>query len=286
MRVFLTGVSGHLGRCLATHLLKAGYQVLGSSRRPIALSGIDAIQLAIGDPVDPAIFTQTDTLIHLAHDFAPGAMDKNIAGTLAFQEAAAAAGVRQQIFVTSYSARPEAQSEYGRTKYRLEQHFQGPAAVLLRLGLVIGPGGLFARQRRMLLRTPIVPLIGAGTSPVAVIASSHVRLATETIIRNGLSGAYSLFYEPRPTQKQYIQEIKKLAHQHVLFVSIAPKLAVLAVSAARAVGLPIDVDPGQIKALQLNEASPWKSDLAALLPGHEHEFHLRYALRQIDDCET
>jgi nucleoside-diphosphate-sugar epimerase len=281
MKVFLTGVTGYLGRNIAAYLLDEGYRIAGSSRRVVAMPGVEVVHAALGDRVDPAMFEDCEAIIHAAHDFEPGSIQKNIEGTLAMRDAAARAGVRQQIFLTSYSARPDAESEYGQTKYRLERFFSDSASVTMRLGLVIGNGGLFARQRALLLRTPVVPILGAGVSPVALVALSHVLAATEVIVQKRLDGPMNLFYDPRPTMKEFVQEVKKHAGQRPLLVPIGLRFATAAVKIARSIGLPIPADPGQIRALQLNEDSPWQSDLSTLLPGRDEEFQLSYALNKL-----
>jgi nucleoside-diphosphate-sugar epimerase len=262
MKVFLTGVNGFLGRSLAAHLRERGHQVLGCGR---------------GDVVEVSTFRDCDVVIHAAHDFAAGAIEKNIEGTLARRDLAAQAGVRRQIFLTSYSARADAESEYGITKYRLEQSFSDT----MRLGLVIGDGGLFARQRAALLRTAVVPMIGAGESPVAVIALSHVLAATEVILNGGGSGRWNLFYDARPTMKELVLAVKKHAGQRARLFPMSPRFAAGAVKIAKAIGLAIPVDAGQIRALLRNEDSLWKSDLPALLPGRCAEFQLGYALDRL-----
>lgn len=281
MKVFITGVTGYLGRSMARHLLTEGYRVAGSSRRAASISGVDVAVAAMGDPIEPAIFGDCAVVIHAAHDFEAGSANKNIKATLAMRDAAVKAGVPRQIFLTSYSARPDAESEYGRTKYTIEGFFSDSSFVNLRLGLVIGNGGLFARQRSILLRTPIVPLLRDGDFPVAVVAMSHVVAATEVIIQTPRSGFQNLFYDARPTMKEFVQEIKKHAGQRPRLFPIGPRLAMAAVKVARAAGFPIPVDPGQIRSLQLNEDSHWRSDLPDLLGQRHEEFQLRYALDQL-----
>jgi nucleoside-diphosphate-sugar epimerase len=281
MKIFLTGVTGYLGRSMACHLVAQGYRVAGSSRRGGTVPRVYIALAALGDPVDPAIFEDCDVVIHAAHDFEAGSSNKNIEGTLAMRDAAVKAGVPRQIFLTSYSARPEAESEYGRTKYTIERFFSNSSSVNLRLGLVIGNGGLFARQRSMLLRTPIVPLLRGGDFPVAVVSISHVLAATEVVIQTPLSGFQNLFYDARPTMKEFVRQIKKNAGQRARLVPIGPRFAMAAVRVARAAGLAIPVDPGQIRSLQLNESSQWQSDLPVLLEQRHAEFQLSYALDQL-----
>jgi nucleoside-diphosphate-sugar epimerase len=281
MKVFLTGVTGYLGRSIAHHLLSEGYQVAGSSRRAVAVSGIDVARQVLGEPVEPGIFNNCDAVIHTAHDFQAGSGNKNIEGTLAIRDAAARAGVPRQIFLTSYSARPDAESEYGRTKYTIERFFSDSPSINLRLGLVIGSGGLFARQRSILLRTPVVPLIGKGDFPVAVVAISHVLAAAEIIVRTPASGYQNLFYDARPTMKEFVREIKRHAGQKPLLLPVGAGFAMAAVKIARSLGFPVPVDPGQIRSLQMNETSHWRSNLPDLLGERKGEFHLGYALDQL-----
>jgi nucleoside-diphosphate-sugar epimerase len=281
MKVFISGVNGYLGRSIAAYLLSEGYQVAGSSRRTVTVPRVEIFHAALGERIESAMFKDCDAVIHAAHDFEPGSMERNIEGTLAMRDAAAKANVGRQIFLTSYSARPDAESEYGRTKFRIEQFFSDAASVSLRLGLVIGNGGLFARQRAALLRTPVVPLLGAGDFPVAVVAISHVVEATEAILRKGANGTRNLFYDARPTMKEFVQEIKKSAGQRARVFPVGVRFATTAVKIAKSVGMPIAVDPGQIRALLLNEGSHWQSDLPALLGEREGEFQLRYALDQL-----
>lgn len=281
MKIFLTGVTGYLGGSIAAFLRAQGHRIAGSSRRSVTMPDIEITRAALGDPIPPSMFEDCDVVIHAAHDFAPGSMAKNIEGTLALRQAARASGVRQQIFLTSYSARPDADSEYGRTKYQLERFFPDSSSVNARLGLVIGNGGLFARQRALLLRLPIVPMIGEGMLPVAVVAISHVQAALEVIVRDRLSGERNLFYEARPTMKEFVQMVKGSAGQRAILFPVGVRFAAAAMRAAGSIGLQVPVDPGQLRALQLNEHPLWQSDLPALLPAHLSEFRLNYALDQL-----
>jgi nucleoside-diphosphate-sugar epimerase len=280
MRIFITGVTGYLGRNLTLHLSRAN-EVIGLSRKEETLPGVSTVRLELGERVSASLFHGCNTVIHTAHDFAAGAEEKNIWGTSLIRDAAAEAGVAQQIFLTSYSARPDAKSEYGRTKYRIEKAFLDMGLTVLRLGLVIGNGGLFACMRRSILRTPIVPLIGAGKDRVALIAVSHVLAATETIISRRLIGAYGLFYEVRPTTQEFVQAIKLHAGQRPRFLSIPTELAIAALSVARLLKLPIGLHAEQVRSLRLNESAPWASDLCTLLPAEREHFQLAYALHAL-----
>ena len=265
MRIFITGIHGFLGRAMAEHFRARGHEVRGSGR-----SG--AVVLRLGEPFNSAVFEGSDVVIHAAHDFTPGARETNLHGTQAWFEAAAGA---RQVLLSSYSARPDATSEYGATKYALEKMFLEAGQAVVRPGLVIGEGGLFAKQRAALRRTPIVPLVGGGKSPVAVVSVRHFVEAMTVLVEKGRGGAFNLFYEPMPSAREFVRAVKG-GRGWVLPVPLG--LALGAARLVEALRLPLPVNSGQVRALAENASSPWRSDLAELLPGREKEFSLMFAL--------
>jgi nucleoside-diphosphate-sugar epimerase len=266
VKIFITGIRGFLGANLAVELRGRGHLI------------VDEAPMRLGKPFDPAVFAGADVIIHCAHDFAVGAMAKNIAGTRAWFEAGVKLGVPRQIYLSSYSAREDAASEYGRTKYALERLFLDAGQTVLRPGLVIGNGGLFAKQRLALLRTPIVPLIGGGTQPTAVIAIGHFTAATTAIIEAGRSGAFNLFYEAQPSAREFVRAVKTAAGQRAHFLPISIGLAIGLAGVVQLLRLPVPVQSDQIRALAANASAPWRSSLAELLPDRQREFSLEYAL--------
>ena len=151
MTIAMTGVSGYLGGTLAAHWQHRGHAVSPISAR-------------LGAPVDPTEISGSQILVHCAHDFHRGAEELNVSGSRLLHEAAS--GLRM-IFISSHSARPDTQSRYGITKYRVEQIFVNECIV--RPGLVLGSGGLSERNIGRLDRSSIVPLVDASTSHLALI---------------------------------------------------------------------------------------------------------------------
>ncbi len=272
MNLFITGIHGFLGSAMEGYFRDKGHAVRGSARN--AAEGV--VALRIGESFDPAVFHGSDVVIHAAHDFTPGAKEKNLRGTRAWFEAASGA---RQVFLSSYSARPGASSEYGATKYAIEKMFLDAGQAVVRPGLVIGDGGLFAKQRAALRKTPIVPLIGGGTAPVAVIGVGHLLEALAVVVEHGRSGAFNLFYERQPSAREFVRAVKG-GRGWILPVPLA--LALGAAHAVQALHLPLPFDPGQIRALAANASSPWRPDLDELLPGRDAEFCLEHAVTALE----
>ena len=222
MKIFITGIRGFLGANLARTLEARGHRVSGSSSEATHIA-----RLRIGEPVDPAIFADTDTVIHCAHDFLPGALERNVRGSRLILEAA---GGRRQIFMSSHSARPDAVSEYGIAKYRIEQEYLEAGQTVVRPGLVIGSGGMFGRHLEMIHRSRVIPLVDGGSDPVAVLALSDFSAAMARVVETGGQLVLNLFNRTEPTMREIVDTVLRLSHRGALIVPVPYGLAAFGVN--------------------------------------------------------
>lgn len=178
MIITITGASGFLGTAMAEHLRARGHEVRETGR------------VRLGEACD---FTGSECVIHAAHDFGPDSFERNRSGTQAWFDAARQAGVRHQVFLSSFSARPDSPSLYGRTKFATERIFLERGETVVRPGLVAGPGGMFAKFADQLGRWRIAPLVAADSRSIAVIALSDLLDAIGVILDRNSRGAFNLF---------------------------------------------------------------------------------------------
>lgn len=189
--VLVTGATGFIGSRLVTKL-----RAEGESVRALALPGetvADGVELARGDLRDPASLAAAtrgvDVVLHLAArvgDWGPESefVDINVEGTRRLASAAAAAGARRLVFVSSlvvygrrlldHTCREELPTEtgigpYSRSKTAGEAllfdlHERGAIEVaVIRPGNVFGPGSpLWVGAVAELLRRRRVPLVDGG----------------------------------------------------------------------------------------------------------------------------
>ncbi|MCK9283055.1 MAG: SDR family oxidoreductase [Rhodocyclaceae bacterium] len=175
MRVLVTGATGFVGRALCPALALCGHDVLAGVRKQVpggAFVGIPSCVLGdIGtDPVTSAQLAGADAIVHVAsrvHVMQESAADPlaayrrvNVAGTVSLVRAAADAGVRRFVFLSSIKVNGEATGSvafdeasppapvdpYGISKWEAERALAdlaeraGMEYVILRPPLIYGPG--------------------------------------------------------------------------------------------------------------------------------------------------
>ncbi len=270
MKIAVTGLNGFLGSRLARMLVDRQQTVCGSLRPTAALPRwldgyCQVTHHAIGEPI-PEGFEDAQCVVHCAHDFRPGSRKKNVTGTRGLHEAARRAGVSHQIFLSSYSARPDAESEYGRTKFEIEQYFLAEGETVVRPGLVIGNGGLFGRNLRQLLSLRVVPLVDGGRDQLPLLALGDFLQAMGQIIEEAPAGAYNLFNPELVTTRELVRRIQKKAGRRVLFLHLPIGLAIGSLSLAARLGVRLPVDLDNLRALKKNQHEIHVSDLERFVP--------------------
>jgi nucleoside-diphosphate-sugar epimerase len=251
MKVFITGISGFLGSNLALALEARGHQVMGKTA-----------SIRLGEPVDPAVFADAEMIVHCAHDFRPGTLELNVAGSGLLFDAAKG---RRRIFVSSHSAREDAAGEYGISKYRIERLYLAAGETVVRPGLVIGSGGLFGRTFRTMRNLRIIPLIDGGRDPVAVVAIADFSEAIVNLIESGRRGDYNLFNATMPSMREIVDIVLRLEGRRALVVPVSYTLALAATKAAAQLKLPLAFNAESLGTLRLNRRPVHESDLRKLV---------------------
>jgi predicted dehydrogenase/nucleoside-diphosphate-sugar epimerase len=195
MRIAITGVTGFIGRHLATRALERGHEVTAFSRRP--WTGAPFVPLAdrhfLELPERPDVETLhgVDAIVHLAiaaQSASDAVVDSvNRLGTERMVEAAGKCGIERFVFVSSQSAHAGVESAYGRSKHEVEAAFEDlPGFVIVRPGMVYGDAelGLIARAARTAAKLHAFPVIGgdaARVQPIEVDELCDALLALATM---------------------------------------------------------------------------------------------------------
>lgn len=202
------------------------------------------LRLGTGDPIDPADFRGCDTLVHLAAHIPPDHEDVeaaarcwevNALGTLRLVEAAAAAGVKRFVQMSSanaYAASMEAPDEeapmfpqsreyYFASKIAQELYAQhacrqaGISAATLRLSAVYGaaqPNSVVVRLARQLLSREAVELAGNGAFGVDFVTVGDVSRAISLVLERDAEGPFNVGSGVRTTIAALAEQLRELAH--------------------------------------------------------------------------
>ena len=227
MRLLVTGVAGFLGAELRRHFEQHGHEVVGTTTRP-ALGAPGRFVHRLGEPVEPRWLHGVDVLVHAAWDVSAGASARNLAGTAAWREAAAASGAFA-LFISSYSAHPDFPTAYGRDKATAEAVFEGSGACTLRPALVVGPGGVFARLVESVQKSLLMALPDGGRYPVELVDVADVADVVLRCARERRQGAHDLSAGRLPLRQVCTAIASALGRRSpaIVPVPLRPVLAVL-----------------------------------------------------------
>jgi uncharacterized protein YbjT (DUF2867 family) len=259
MRILIFGASGFIGSYLARYAATKEHEVVALSRSG-SISGFTGKRLkwAFGAPLDTPAIEGTNCAIHLAHDFngAEGAQ-LTIEQTLSNVSRLREAGVRRQIFFSSYSAGVHSTSLYGRTKFAIENCLSGvDGIVIVRPGLVLGNGGVYGRIRKWARRLPIIPLPDGGYGQVPIIGLEH--LCQETL---DIAEAFApdrecnLFESDTRSLRQLVLDAAAEKGNKPWILPLPSLLIVRILRIATALRLPLPVNADNLEGFIANQAA-------------------------------
>lgn len=259
MRVLVTGASGFIGRPLTAALTQAGYGVRAAVRDRRGeqfRSGVDvAMQPDLAGPVDWApLVAGMDALVHLAGiahvgpDVPEATYDRvNHLATAELARAAAAAGVRRFVFMSSTraqagaasdeplieSAAPRPTDAYGRSKLAAEAAVRaaGIPSTILRPALVYGLGakGNFASLMRV-AALPVPLPFGAFANRRSFLALDNLLAAVRFALEDPRAGNETFLVADRQaiSLAQLVSLLRAAAGRKPWLVRVPPALLKIA----------------------------------------------------------
>jgi uncharacterized protein YbjT (DUF2867 family) len=261
VKVFISGRNGFLGRQLAEHFQRTGHEVRGSTSTPAAAG---TVHWRLDQPADPRWLEGIEVLLHCAHDFA-GGIDTNVRGTLALANAARMAGVTKQIFISSLSAGADAESDYGRSKFRIERELAGADAIIVRPGTIVGNGGLFGRMSELVRRYPVLPLIGGGHGKMYLISVRDASRALAVIAARESPAEFNLYYRETPPLRAVLAGISRVYGRKRLFVPFPLGMVAAGLTLANALGVKLSVDRDNLRGFVKSSRQIHTSNLSHVL---------------------
>jgi len=175
--VLVTGATGFIGRRLVPALLDAGHDVRAMTRRPESYDGQgEPVGADVSDraSLDEAL-RDVDVAIYLVHSLDdPDFERKDAEAARTFSAAAAAAGVKQIVYMGGLGDDDQDLSAHLRSRREVEQLLGGDGVpvTVLRAAIVVGHGGISWELTRQLVKNlpaMVVPKwVGTRTQPISI----------------------------------------------------------------------------------------------------------------------
>jgi nucleoside-diphosphate-sugar epimerase len=258
--VVVSGATGFLGGALVQRLADAGHPVRALAREPArqahqadqagqaARPGVTWFGCTLPDAFDPAALEGARVLVHCAYDTrfrSPRqARAVNVEGSRRLFTACREHGIARIVFVSSFSAHPAAVSVYGRSKLEVEALLDPERDLALRVGTILGEGGVFWRQAEQIASLPVVPLFYGGQQRIQTASLEDVCEALARMVTSPLTGVLR-FAEPEPVALRTLYtEVAHAVGRRPRFLRLPGRLSHLGLRGAEALGfrLPLSSD--------------------------------------------
>ena len=191
-KVLIVGINGFLGKELAGFLKEKSIEVFGTTHTSNVSKNI--FQFKVGDIINSKILLNDfSSVVYLSHS-ASLESEKLInwykKTFITFKDL----GVRQ-IYISSYSAHEHAISDYGKSKYQIEQFFLENNEYSISPGLIIGKGGIFNKIAGFIDKFPIIVApVSSKENQVPIVSIDKVCSVIFDVIQNNfISKNYNIY---------------------------------------------------------------------------------------------
>jgi NADH dehydrogenase len=267
--VGVTGARGFIGSHLVRHMAARGHAVRAFVRAPgsAPAAGVSEHRFVLPGAIEERDFEGLAWVVHGALvEYGPSRRDADRANREGCERLIAIArrcGARV-IFLSTLSAHEQARSHYGRSKLELERRFDPERDCVLRLGLVLGRGGLFGSMVELIRRAGVIPLPDGGRQPIQTLWMGDLEQVVENVIAGGLAGRYDVAAPEVHTMRDLYQTVMRAVGVRPALVSVPIGLVELGAATLEALRVPFPIRRENVLGLRALRAFDTAADVQRL----------------------
>lgn len=244
-KIIITGASGYIGKELTSFLSNNGYFIYAFQRTNTIDNHpkIEYVNYILNsDDLNSHYFENSDYLIHTAYQplLSKKEEDVNFLGTKKLLEKCRKHNVKF-IFMSTVSAQESVTSRYSKSKLKVESILNTEKDLILKIGLVIGNGGLFLRMFKFIKKSPIIPIFDSGKQQIQYICLSNITNLCLASITNFIPGNYVIVSKSSISTKKFYSKLANLQGKKVLFINIPSTLTYKLLKFTEYLKLPLPV---------------------------------------------
>jgi nucleoside-diphosphate-sugar epimerase len=259
----ISGSNGYVGGCIKNFLVSQRWDVLELTRQPKPAGRGIAFQL--GADLAPQSLAGVTALVHCAYDFKPLGWNEiqavNVRGTEKLFQAARAAGVEKIVCISSISAYAGCRSLYGRAKLAIEKIALDHGALVLRPGLVYGPGpgGMFGKLTDQVRKSSVIPMIGNGSQIQFLVHHEDLSAFIARSLDGTIPWSSRLLTAANDQPwafKQLLKEIARVRAKKVTFIPLPWRLVWAGLKTAETCGMRLNFRSDSLVSLMYQNPQP------------------------------
>jgi NADH dehydrogenase len=233
-KIIITGAGGFIGSYLVEYFHTRGYEVLALTHNTPenCIDGVQYRNFFLGGYLYQKDFEAADYVVHCAYmpyskkNF--DANEINFQGTKDLYFLSWRYNVKKFIYISSLSAHEKAKSNYGRTKFKIEQIIDINKDVIIASGLVIGNGGLYGSINNFIKKHKFIPLINRGKQSIYTVDIDKLAVAIENTCLNNLHGKFIVANKEPISLKELFNKIALSHNKKIIYIFIPYFIAYIA----------------------------------------------------------
>ena len=264
-KIIITGAAGFIGSAVLRHFRDKGWNVIAfvQSMPGKPENEVVYVKYDLAAVPDEGAFENCDGLVHCA--YLKNDLETNVSGTKRLLELSRKHGVRKNIFISSFSAHPDAISKYGKQKLELEKIFSTERDCVLRAGVVLGNGGgLFGQMKEHVMKGKRIPLIDGGKQPLQIVDVNDLVMVIDKVIENDVHGVFTIARPEPLTYKEFFLALGRRFNKKVKFISVPFFLVNWGLAFCESMGLKLPVNRENVLGLKFIRLRETQTDLDKL----------------------